>query len=45
MEEMFNVGSVSYTKHVFYAMFYITCIHMNDEQAVQRQLILCVLFI
>lgn len=45
MEEIFSVGSISYTKHVFYAMFCSTCIHMNDEQAVQRQLIVCVLFI
>lgn len=44
MEEMLSVGNICYTKHVFYAMFCITCIYMNDEQAVRRQLIVCLLF-
>lgn len=44
MEEIFSVGSISYTKHVVYAIFYITCLPVNDEQAVQSLLCVYCLF-
>jgi len=42
MEEMFSVGSMSYTKHVFYAVFYITCVRVNEQY---KNMLLCVYYL
>lgn len=41
---MFSVGGISSVKCVFYAMLYITCIHVDDEPAVQSLLCVFCLF-